>query len=79
MGRTTIRISVDKKVLLDIDFLIRKRAITSRSQLFEVAIKQWLDRMHRSRLARESAKLDKAEEQALTNESYFADVVAPEY
>ncbi len=79
MSRTRIGISIDQKVLAEIDLLVRTRVFISRSQLFEIAVKQSLDRLHRSRLARESAKLDATEEQALANENYFADVAAPEY
>jgi metal-responsive CopG/Arc/MetJ family transcriptional regulator len=74
-----LRITIDVKVLADIDRLVRNGTCTSRSQVFDVAIKERLARMNRSRLARESAKLDKAEEQALANESYEADVAAPIY
>lgn len=74
-----IGITIDKKVLADIDRLVCNGTCTSRSQVFDVAIKELLARMNGSRLARESAKLDKAEEQALANESYVADVAAPIY
>ncbi len=74
-----LEITIDEKVLADIDRFVRNGTCTSRSQVFQVAIKERLARMSRSRLARESAKLDKAEEQALANECYLADVAAPEY
>jgi metal-responsive CopG/Arc/MetJ family transcriptional regulator len=79
MTRAKVGISIDKKVLTEIDRLVRNGIFPSCSQAFEIAVIERLDRMKHSRLARESAKLDRAEEQALANESYFADVVAPEY
>jgi Arc/MetJ-type ribon-helix-helix transcriptional regulator len=72
-------ITIDRKVLADIDRLVRNGTCTSRSQVFAVAIKECLARLNRSRLARESAKLDKAEEQAFAEESYVGDVAAPDY
>lgn len=74
-----IGITIDKKVLAEVDRLVRNGTYNSRSQVFDVAIKERLARMNRSRLARESAKLDAVEEQAFANERYLADVVAPIY
>jgi Arc/MetJ-type ribon-helix-helix transcriptional regulator len=72
-------ITIDQKVLADVDRLVRNGTYASRSQVFEVAIKERLARMNRSRLALESAKLDKLEGRALADESYAADVTGPEY
>jgi metal-responsive CopG/Arc/MetJ family transcriptional regulator len=79
MRRVKIAITVDSEVLAEIDRLVRYQVFASRSQAFEVAVKKRLARMSHSRLARESAKLDTTEERALANESYLADVAAPEY
>jgi metal-responsive CopG/Arc/MetJ family transcriptional regulator len=79
MRRVRISITVDSKVVVEIDRLVRYRVFASRSQVFDVAIKERLARRNHSRLARESAKLDTTEERALANESYVADVAAPEY
>jgi metal-responsive CopG/Arc/MetJ family transcriptional regulator len=78
-NRVRVEITIDEKVLADVDRLVRNGTCTSRGQVFEAAIKKRLARMSRSRLARESAKLDSTEEQALANERYVADVAAPEY
>jgi hypothetical protein len=79
MSRAKIAITVDEEALTEIDRLVRNGVFPNRSQAFEVAVKERLDRMSRSRLARESAKLDKTEEQALANEGYAGEVEWPEY
>jgi Arc/MetJ-type ribon-helix-helix transcriptional regulator len=65
MSRITI--TVDKRVLAEIDRLVRDGSFATRSQAIDVAVKEWL---RHSRLAREAAKLDVAEEQALAEEGY---------
>ena len=79
MSRAKIAITVDEEALTEIDRLVRNGDFPNRSQAFEGAVIERINRMKRSRLARESAKLDPAEEQALANESYEADVEWPEY
>ena len=65
--RTRIAIAVDVHVLAEIDRLVREGLFESRSQAIDVAVKEWL---RHSRLEREAAKLDVAEEQALAEEGY---------
>ena len=79
MSRAKIAITVDEKALTEIDRLVRIGVFPNRSQAFEVAVKERLDRMQRSRLAREAAKLDRTEEQALANEGYAGEGEWPEY
>jgi Arc/MetJ-type ribon-helix-helix transcriptional regulator len=79
MSRPKIAITVDEDALTEIDRLVRNGVFPNRSQAFEVAVKERLERMSHSRLARECAKLDKAEEQALADEIYPGEVEWPEY
>jgi Arc/MetJ-type ribon-helix-helix transcriptional regulator len=79
MSRAKIAITVDEHALAEIDRLVRTGAFPNRSQAFELAIIERLARMRGSRLARESAKLDRAEEQALANEGYKGESEWPEY
>jgi hypothetical protein len=44
-----------------------------------VAVKERLDRMQRTRLAREAAKLDRTQEQALADAVYAGETEWPEY
>jgi Arc/MetJ-type ribon-helix-helix transcriptional regulator len=79
MSRAKIAITIDEVALTEIDRLVRTGVFPNRSQAFEIAVVERIDRMKHSRLARESAKLDPAEEQALANERYAGDVEWPEY
>jgi len=70
MGRTEIAITVDEHLLAEIDRLVREGVYASRSKAIEVAVHDRFKRWRHSRLARECAKLDASEEQALANEGY---------
>jgi Arc/MetJ-type ribon-helix-helix transcriptional regulator len=79
MSRAKIAVTVDEQALAEIDRLVAKGVFPNRSQAFEIAVKERLARMQRSRLALESAKLDRAEEQAFANEGYAGEDEWPEY
>ena len=79
MGRAKIAITVDDRALAEIDRLVSAGVFPNRSKAFEVAIEERVAKLRRSRLAEECAKLDKAEEQALAEESYVGEVEWPEY
>jgi Arc/MetJ-type ribon-helix-helix transcriptional regulator len=79
MSRAKIAVTVDEQALAEIDRLVSNGVFPNRSQAFEISIKERLERMKRSRLALESAKLDRAEEQALANEGYAGEGEWPEY
>jgi Arc/MetJ-type ribon-helix-helix transcriptional regulator len=79
MSRAKIAITVDEDSLTEIDRLVSSGVFPNRSQAFEIAVKERLNRMRRSRLAIEAAKLDPAEEQALANEGYAGEGEWPEY
>lgn len=79
MGRAKIAITVDEQALAEIDRLVRQGVFPNRSKAIEEAVHERIARLHRSRLARECAKLDKAEEQALAEEGYVGENEWPEY
>ncbi len=79
MGRAKIAISVDEHALKELDRLVREGVYLNRSQAIEAAVKERIERFRRTRLARESAKLDKSEEQAMANEGYEGEGEWPEY
>jgi Arc/MetJ-type ribon-helix-helix transcriptional regulator len=79
MGRAKIAITVDEHALAEIDRLVRNGVFPNRSKAFEIAVTDRLDRLRQSRLAREAAKLDRREEQALANEGYAGEGEWPEY
>jgi len=80
MGRSKVAISLDEQVLDRLDRLVRGAMFPSRSQAIQVAIEEKLDRLERSRLARECAKLDPAFEKSLAEEGLSEELSEwPEY
>lgn len=74
MGRAKIAISLDKVTLQRLDRLVDKEVFPNRSQAIESAVAEKLQRLDRSRLARECAKLDPGFEKALADEGLSSDV-----
>ncbi len=73
MGKAKIAISIDEKIVGRIDRLVKQRAFANRSQAIEAAMHEKLARLDRSRLARETAKLDPGAEKALAEEGLAAE------
>jgi len=74
-----IAISLDPKDLRQIDRLVRAGRFPSRSRLLQDALHEKLQRLDRSRLAEECAKLSPAEERSLANEEFRAEAKWSEY
>ena len=68
MARSKVAISLDESTLDRLDRLVEEEIFPNRSQAIQVAVEEKLERMERSRLARECAKLDPAFEKALAEE-----------
>ena len=79
MARAKIAITVDEGALAEIDRLVREGVFPNRSQAIEGALKERLERLRHSRLAREVAKLDRTEEQAMAEEGYVGEGEWPDY
>jgi Arc/MetJ-type ribon-helix-helix transcriptional regulator len=79
VSRAKIPITVDEEALSEVDDLVKAGVFPTHSQAFELAVKEMPDRMRRTRLARESAKLDQVEETALAEEWLGGEVEWPEY
>lgn len=79
MGRAKIAITLDEQALGEIDRLVRAGVFPNRSQAIEIAVKERIQKMHRSRLAQECSKLDKHEEQALADECFAGEIGWPDY
>jgi metal-responsive CopG/Arc/MetJ family transcriptional regulator len=80
MAAAKVAISLDEGVLTRLDRLARQRAFPNRSKAIEQAVKEKLERLDRSRLARECAKLDPAFEQALADQGLSGELAErPEY
>ena len=75
-----IAISIDRKILDRIDRLVEKKMFTNRSRAIQTAIEEKISKLDKSRLAIESAKLNKADEQLLSEEGLQTDLTEwPEY
>lgn len=68
MAKSKVAVTLDSSLLARLDELVAERRFPNRSQAIELAIADKLERLERGRLARESAKLHPAEEQALADE-----------
>ncbi len=80
MSKTKIAITLDEVILGRVDRLVSQKAFPSRSQAIEEALKEKLERLDQSRLARECAKLDPLYEEALAEEGFSLEVDQwPEY
>ncbi len=64
MPKAKIAISIDEKALERLDALVRGGVFRTRSQAIERAVADTLERLGRTRLAVECAKLDPVEEKA---------------
>ena len=80
MGKAKLAITLDRSLLDEIDELIADAQFANRSQAIEAAVAEKVARLARTRLARESAKLDARAEKALAEEGLSTEVGSwPEY
>lgn len=68
MPKTKVALTLDAKLLEQVDELVAKQRFRNRSQAVEAALADKLHRLARTRLARESAKLNPREEKRLADE-----------
>jgi metal-responsive CopG/Arc/MetJ family transcriptional regulator len=73
MGKAKIAITLDEKIVVRIDRLVRQRTFSNRSQAIEQAIEEKLSRLDRSRLAKEASKLNPEFEKKLSEEGLEKD------
>ena len=80
MSTAKVAITIDEKLLERIDRLVAERRFPSRSRAIQLAVKAQMDRLDRTRLARECARLNPAYEQELAEEGASYDLESwPEY
>lgn len=80
MAKAKVAVTLESALLVRIDRLVREARFPNRSQAIEVALEEKLERLDRTRLARECAKLDPHQERALADEGLAIDVAAwPDY
>lgn len=80
MTTTKVAVTIDSELLAQLDQLVAQHVFPNRSKAVQEALQDKLRRMRRSRLARESAKLDPQAEQALAEEGMVRELKTwPEY
>jgi metal-responsive CopG/Arc/MetJ family transcriptional regulator len=80
MPKTKVALTLDADLLDQVDELVAKQKFRNRSQAVEAALADKLHRLARTRLAREAAKLNPAEEKRVADESLAGALDAwPEY
>ena len=80
MQTAKVAISINKKTLKRLDHLVKNQVFPSRSRAIQEAIEDKLNRLERTRLAEECAKLDPAPEQTMAEEGLSEELARwPEY
>lgn len=80
MPKTKVAVTLSSDILEELDALVADQQFPNRSQAVETAIAEKLERLSHTRLAREAAKLDPAEEKGLAEEGMGLELAEwPEY
>jgi len=80
MATSKVAITLDEELLKRLDRLVDEKRFPSRSRAIQEAVKEKLSRLDRTRLLRESAKLDPEFEQQMADEGLVEDIEEwPEY
>ncbi len=78
MGTAKIAITMERDLIRRVDRLVASRRYPSRSRAIQSVVAEALPQLEVSRLERECARLDPAEEQALADEGLAGDVALVE-
>jgi len=80
MATLKIAITMDEKLVKQLDNLVKSRVFSNRSKAIQEAVEEKLNRMEKTRLAEECAKLDPNCEQRLAEEGFSSELEEwPEY
>jgi metal-responsive CopG/Arc/MetJ family transcriptional regulator len=80
MSQTKVAITIEEGILARVDDLVQRKVFVNRSRAIQDAVQEKLDRMERSRLAQECAKLDPGFERAMADEGLSEELDAwPKY
>ena len=80
MAASKIAITIDDRMLKQIDILVKSKYFPNRSKAIQEAVAEKLMRLEKSRLAQECAKLDSAFEQSMAEEGFSTETEEwPEY
>jgi len=80
MATSKIAITIDQNTLNRLDLIVKSNLFPNRSRAIQEAVVEKIQRIEKSRLARECAKLDPKIEQALSEEGFEMEIDEwPEY
>ena len=80
MAASKIAITLDRNMVKKLDMLVKSKVFPNRSKAIQEAVEEKLNRMEKSRLAQECAKLDPKFEQSLAEEGFVSELEEwPEY
>jgi metal-responsive CopG/Arc/MetJ family transcriptional regulator len=80
MAASKIAITIDDRMLKQLDILVKSKYFPNRSKAIQEAVAEKLMRLEKSRLAQECAKLDPVFEQSIAEEGFSAEMEEwPEY
>jgi metal-responsive CopG/Arc/MetJ family transcriptional regulator len=76
VAKAKVAVTIDARILEELDALIAADRFPNRSQAIEAALADKIERLKHTRLARESAKLNPKQEQAEADEGLAVDAAA---
>ena len=80
MAASKIAITIDDKLLKQLDLMVESKVFLNRSKAIQEAVADKLRRLERTRLAQECAKLDPDYEQNMAEEGFSMEIDQwPEY
>ena len=80
MSTAKIAITIDEKLVKRVDLLVKKKLYPSRSRIIQEAVQEKINRIDKSRLAKECAKLNPHFEQSMAEEGFSKEIESwPEY
>jgi len=74
MAASKIAITIDDKLLKQLDYMVKSGGFPNRSKAIQEAVADKLKRLERTRLARECAKLDPDYEQNMAEEGLSMEI-----
>ncbi len=74
MAASKIAITIDDKLLKQLDLMVKSKVFPNRSKAIQEAVSDKLKRLEKSRLARECAKLDQEYEQNMADEGLTMEI-----
>jgi len=74
MSMSKVAISIEKATLEQLDDLVKRNVFPSRSRAIQEAVAEKLNRLKKTRLAEECAKLDPKAEQAMAEEALSSEL-----